>query len=115
MNDPKNFPTDFRLADPTAFARNMAQVFEHAARIASALAEKGDVAQLELETQIVPVEQITKTLGEITKSYMNDPQRLMDAQMQLWSGYSQLWQNASTVAASANVVQSLWSCSCSTD
>ncbi len=94
MNDPKTTPPDFRLADPTAFARNMAQVFEHAARIASALAEKGDVAKHEMETQIVPVEQVSKTLGEITKSYMNDPQRLMDAQMQLLSGYTQLWQNA---------------------
>jgi polyhydroxyalkanoate synthase len=94
MNDLKSNPTDFRLSDPTTFARNMAQVFEHAARIASALADKSDVAKQELETQIVPLEQVTKTLGEIAKSYMNDPQRLMDAQMQLWSGYTQLWQNA---------------------
>jgi polyhydroxyalkanoate synthase len=94
MSDSKQVTSDFRLSDPTAFARNMAQVFEHAARIASALADKGDIAKQELETQIVPMEQVTKTLGEIAKSYMSDPQRLMDAQMQLWSGYTQLWQNA---------------------
>jgi polyhydroxyalkanoate synthase len=87
-------PSSFRLSDPVAFARNMAEVFEHAARIATLLADKGDVARKEIETQIVPVEQVTKTLGEIAKSYMNEPQRLMEAQMQLWAGYGQLWQNA---------------------
>jgi polyhydroxyalkanoate synthase len=94
MTETSSQSSDFRLSDPTTFARNMAEVFEHAARIATALADKGDVARQELETQIVPIEQVTKTLGEITKSYMSDPQRLMEAQMQLWSGYTQLWQNA---------------------
>jgi polyhydroxyalkanoate synthase len=94
MTEPKPPSTDFRLSDPTEFARNMAQVFEHAARIAKALAENSEEAKKELETQIVPADQVTKTLGEIAQAYLNEPQRLMEAQMQLWAGYTQLWQNA---------------------
>ena len=40
------------------------------------------------------MEQVSKTLGVVAQSYMNDPQKLMDAQMQLWNSYTQLWQNA---------------------
>jgi polyhydroxyalkanoate synthase subunit PhaC len=94
MNDTNHISTNFHLSDPAAFARNMAVVFEHAARIASALAEKPEIAKSELEIQIVPVEQVAKTLGEIAQAYMRQPQKLMEAQMQLWSSYSQLWQNA---------------------
>jgi polyhydroxyalkanoate synthase len=94
MNETHDISTNFRLSDPAAFARNMAVAFEHAARIASALAEKPDVAKSELETQIVPIEQVTKTLGEIAQAYMQEPQKLMEAQMQLWGSYTQLWQNA---------------------
>ena len=39
MNDGKTQQTDFRLADPAQFARNMAKVFEQAAHIARSFAE----------------------------------------------------------------------------
>ena len=96
--DPKSekpqVPSQYTLADPVQFAQNMAKVFEQAAGIARMVAERPNPVLTEAETQLTPVEQVTKTLGAITQSYMNDPQKLMDAQMQLWNSYTQLWQNA---------------------
>jgi polyhydroxyalkanoate synthase len=93
MSDSKQKPTEYRLADPVQLAQNMAKVFEHASHIAKMLAERPDAANREMEAQVTPVEQVTKTLGAVAQSYMTDPQKLMEAQMQLVAGYSQLWQN----------------------
>jgi len=71
----------------------MARVFEQAAAIARAVAERPDLAKQEAETQVTPMEQVSKTLGAVAQSYMADPQKLMDAQMQLWNSYTQLWQS----------------------
>jgi polyhydroxyalkanoate synthase subunit PhaC len=87
-------PGDFKLADPVQLAQNMAKVFEHAAQIARHLAERPELAQKQVETQVTPIDQVTKTLGAVAQSYMADPQKLMEAQTQLWNSYSQLWQNA---------------------
>ncbi|MFT3986239.1 PHA/PHB synthase family protein [Aestuariivirga sp.] len=95
MSDQTKPPaTDFRLADPVQFAQNMARVFEHAATIARIVADRPDLARKEADTQITPMEQVSKTLSAVAQSYMADPQKLMDAQMRLWNGYGQLWQNA---------------------
>lgn len=87
-------PAQYTLADPVQFAQNMARVFEQAAQIARMVAERPQPSLQEAETQLTPIEQVTKTLGAVTQAYMNDPQKLMDAQMQLWNAYGQLWQNA---------------------
>jgi polyhydroxyalkanoate synthase len=95
MNDStKPSETEFKLADPVQFARNMSKVFEQASQIANLVAERPDLAKQEAQTQVLPTEQVTKTLGAIAQSYMSDPKRMMDAQMRLWQSYSQLWQNA---------------------
>ncbi|MCB1378436.1 MAG: class I poly(R)-hydroxyalkanoic acid synthase, partial [Alphaproteobacteria bacterium] len=86
-------PSQYNLADPVQFAQNMAKVFEQAAAIARSVAERPELAQREAESQITPMEQVSKTLGAVAQSYMSDPQKLMDAQMQLWNSYTQLWQN----------------------
>ena len=95
MTDSKTpAPSEFKLNDPVAFAQNMARVFEQAAAIARHVAERPDLAQKQAETQVTPVEQVTKTLGAVAQAYMSDPRKLMEAQMQLWNSYGQLWQNA---------------------
>lgn len=86
--------TQFTLADPVQFAQNMARVFEQAAVIARMVAERPQPVLGEAETQLTPMEQVSKTLGVVAQSYMSDPQKLMDAQMQLWNSYTQLWQNS---------------------
>ncbi len=91
---PKSSTPDFKLADPVAFAANMAKVFEHAAAIARSVAERPDLAKQQAESQQTPIDQVSKTLGAVANAYMADPQKLMDAQMQLWAGYTQIWQNA---------------------
>lgn len=87
-------PSTYSLADPVQFAQNMARVFEQAAEIARLIAERPQPALGEAETQLTPMEQVTRTLGAVAQSYMSEPQKLMDAQMQLWNSYGQLWQNA---------------------
>ncbi|MBK1865248.1 PHA/PHB synthase family protein [Aestuariivirga sp. YIM B02566] len=94
MNDGKTTQTDFRLADPAQFARNMAKVFEQAAQIARNLAETPPNPQAAFESQVTPAEQVMKTLGAVAQSYASDPQKLMDAQMKLWASYGELWQSA---------------------
>jgi polyhydroxyalkanoate synthase len=93
MADNKPTQREFRLADPAQFARNMAKVFEHAAQIASRIAERPDIASREAEAQVTPVDQVAKTLTAVAQAYAADPQKLMEAQMRLWAGYSELWQN----------------------
>ncbi|MFL5259413.1 MAG: PHA/PHB synthase family protein [Hyphomicrobiales bacterium] len=85
-------PSDFRLADPAEFARNLAKVFELAGRIAAKIAEHPDLAKREAEAQVTPIDQVAKTLSSVVQSYASDPQKLMNAQMQLWTGYGELWQ-----------------------
>ena len=87
-------PGDFKLTDPVQLAQNMARVFEHAAQIARQIAERPELAKKQAETQVTPIDQVTKTLGAVAKAYMAEPQKLMEAQAQLWNSYSQLWQNA---------------------
>ena len=87
-------PSQYTLADPVEFAQNMAKVFEQAAIIARHMAERPRMTMQEAETQLTPMEQVSKTLGVVAQSYMNDPHKLMEAQQQLWSSYGQLWQNA---------------------
>jgi polyhydroxyalkanoate synthase len=94
MNDGKTPQTDFRLADPAQFARNMAKVFEQAAQIARNMAETPPDPQRDMDAQVTPVEQVVKTLGAVAQSYASDPQKLMDAQMRLWASYGELWQSA---------------------
>lgn len=87
-------PGDFKLTDPVQLAHNLARVFEHAAQIARQIAERPELAKKQAETQVTPIDQVTKTLGAVAQAYMAEPQKLMEAQTQLWNSYSQLWQNA---------------------
>jgi polyhydroxyalkanoate synthase len=98
MPDTQQTPSPYTLADPVQFAQNMAKVFEQAATIARMLAERPKPVLEEAETQITPMDQVTKTLGTVAQTYINNPQKLMDAQMQLWNAYGQLWQSAWTRA-----------------
>jgi len=87
-------PGDFKLTDPVQLAQNLARVFEHAAQIARQIAERPELAKKQAETQVTPIDQVTKTLGAVAQAYLAEPQKLMEAQTQLWNSYSQLWQNA---------------------
>ncbi len=87
-------PGDFKLTDPVQLAQNLARVFEQLAHIARQVAERPELAKKQAETQVTPIDQVTKTLGAVAQAYMAEPQKLMEAQTQLWNSYSQLWQNA---------------------
>jgi polyhydroxyalkanoate synthase len=87
-------PGDYKLTDPVQLAQNLARVFEQLAHIARQVAERPELAKKQAETQVTPIDQVTKTLGAVAQAYMAEPQKLMEAQTQLWNSYSQLWQNA---------------------
>jgi polyhydroxyalkanoate synthase subunit PhaC len=95
MSDSKNqVQTEFKLPDPVKLAQNLAQVFARASEIAKQVAARPDLQKAENEAQILPMEQVAKTLSALTTYYSNEPQKLMQAQMSLWAGYSVLWQGA---------------------
>lgn len=87
-------PGDFKLTDPVQLAQNLARVFEQLAHIARQISERPELAKKQAETQVTPLDQVTKTLGAVAQAYMAEPQKLMEAQTALWNSYSQLWQNA---------------------
>jgi polyhydroxyalkanoate synthase subunit PhaC len=86
--------TDVLPKDPAQFAHNMAKVFEGAAKLATMFAGQSANFEKERERQVLPLEQVTKTLSEIARAYASDPQKLMEAQTRLWADYGQIWQNA---------------------
>ena len=89
MSDQKNGPsTDFRLADPAAFLRNIGQAMEKAAKLASVMAERKELP----EPPGAPLEAAAKAFGEIARSYIADPEKLADAQFRLWQQHARLWQ-----------------------
>jgi polyhydroxyalkanoate synthase subunit PhaC len=87
-------PSDFKLPDPVKLMQNLAQVFARASEIAKQVAARPDLQKVENDAQILPMEQVAKTLGALTTYYMGDQNKLMQAQMKLWQGYSTLWQGA---------------------
>ena len=86
--------SEFRLPDPIKLAQNLAHVFERAAAISRKLAERPDLQQSEADVQVVPIEQVNKTLGEVYHYYLNDQPKLMQAQMRLWQSLTLLWHGA---------------------
>jgi polyhydroxyalkanoate synthase subunit PhaC len=89
MSDQKNGPsTDFRLADPAVFLRNIGQAMERAAKLATVMAERKEMP----EPPGAPLEAAAKAFGEIARSYIADPEKLADAQFRLWQQHARLWQ-----------------------
>ena len=91
MSDQKNgSPTDFRLADPAVFLRNIGQAMEKAAKLASVMAERKEMP----EPPGAPLEAAARAFGEIARSYLSDPEKLADAQFRLWQQHARLWQSS---------------------
>jgi polyhydroxyalkanoate synthase subunit PhaC len=82
---------DLGLPDPARFAQNLARLAEKAALLAKTLSENPQAQQAESEAQIVPLEQITKTLGDVWQAHLAEPEKLMQAQAALWSQYGEVW------------------------
>ncbi len=87
-------PQIFSLADPAKLVQNLAQVYERAARLAKILAERPEQQKQDAENQVVPVAQVSKTLGDIWQAQLAQPEKLAAAQQQLWSQYTEVWNNS---------------------
>jgi polyhydroxyalkanoate synthase len=88
----------YALPDPMRFAQNLAKLAEQAAKLAQNLSQDSETAKSEAETQILPMAQVSETLGQVWQAHMAEPQKLMEAQSQLWAKYTEVW-NASWAKA----------------
>ena len=86
--------SNFSLPDPGRFAQNLAKLAEQAAMLANTLAARPESQKQDTESQILPMAQVTKTLGEVWQAHMADPQKLMEQQGRLWAQYSEIWQSS---------------------
>jgi polyhydroxyalkanoate synthase subunit PhaC len=82
------------LADPAKLAHNLAKVYERVAGLGKLLSENPDAMTREAETQMVPVAQMSRTLGEIWQSHLQHPEKMLEFQTKLWAQYTQVWNNA---------------------
>ena len=93
----------FALTDPARLAQNLALLYERANALAQKLSENPDRQRQDAESQILPMEQISKTLGEIWQAQLDEPEKLLAAQQRLWSQYTDIWNNAWTKATGQRV------------
>ncbi len=90
------------VSDPEEFVSNMAKVMEHTSTIANALARKaeaagtseGEPAKQSAEDNSAEIGRIAETLGQVAKSYIEHPDKMVAAQQKLWEGHAAIWQNA---------------------
>jgi polyhydroxyalkanoate synthase subunit PhaC len=95
MSDSKPAPlADFSLPDPARFAQNLAKLAEQAAVLAQTLSAHPEASKEEAETQIIPIAQVSKTLGDVWQAQMADPKRFMEAQSHLWAQYTEVWNRS---------------------
>jgi polyhydroxyalkanoate synthase len=79
------------LSDPIELGRNLTKVFEATLRIATFMAGRQQGLKQDIEAQVVPIEQVVKTLSDVAKVYWTNPQKFAEAQLKLWQGHAQLW------------------------
>ena len=94
MNEKTAPIANFSLPDPGRFAQNLAKLAEQAAMLANTLAARPETQKQDAESQILPMAQVTKTLGEVWQAHLADPQKLMEQQNKLWAQYSDIWQSS---------------------
>ncbi|EAU40731.1 poly-beta-hydroxybutyrate synthase [Fulvimarina pelagi HTCC2506] len=90
---PVPFSNEYAVKDPEQFAMNMARMFEHIGKAASAWVEpreKGD----HVETGPVTMAEIVETLSKVGEYWMTDPTRAIEAQTRLFAGYMTVWNNS---------------------
>lgn len=83
----------FAFSDPLELSRNLVKLGTAAVRIATIMSGPKPFSPASLKVQLTPVEQISKTLGNLVRAYLSDPQRFAEGQWQLWRDHIQLWQN----------------------
>ena len=87
-------PPAFGLPDPARLAHNLTLAYEKMARLAQMLATSPEEQRAEAETQMLPMAQVSRTLGDIAQAHMAHPEKLMEAQALLWAKYTEVWNGA---------------------
>ncbi len=93
MSDKQASSSDYRLADPAVFLRNISRVMDQAAGLAQKLAERPSEPPDPSE-QTESLTQVAKTFGEVAKDYASRPEKLLQSQFELWQGHARIWHNA---------------------
>lgn len=82
------------LADPARLTHNLAQVYERMTKLAQMMVHSPGEQRQDMEQQTVPIEQISRTLGEVWQAHVQQPDKLYEMQARLWQQYSLIWQNS---------------------
>jgi polyhydroxyalkanoate synthase len=89
----RNDDTEYKIGDPSEFAKNMAKVAEQTTKLFASLFDRSN----DKDKQEARGEELTKvanTLADVMQDYMNKPEKLFDAQAKLWQQHTSLWQGA---------------------
>jgi polyhydroxyalkanoate synthase subunit PhaC len=90
-------PTPFdgwSLPDPAKLSTNLATAYERMSALAQLMAGNVETNAREAESQMMPMQQVGRTLGDIYNAHIQHPEKLMAAQTQLWAQYTEIWNNA---------------------
>src|SRR5476649_2469454 len=80
----------FGIRDPEAFARNLARLLEEAGKAASAYLKprEGNLQTPDFGNNLA---EVVKTLDEVGKYWLAEPERALEAQNRLFTAYTGLW------------------------
>jgi polyhydroxyalkanoate synthase subunit PhaC len=94
MSDPRpTLPSiDFSLTDPVKLMANLAKLAEQATKLMTSLDQ--EKLETDQDSQVVPLTQVTATLGAVMQAHTAKPEALMEAQKKLWEQYGAIWNNA---------------------
>ena len=104
MSEPKNQITDFKLPDTMKLTQNLALVFQRGSALFSNLAAASKARGTETDSHVLPMEQVSKSLGAVFEYYKSDPARMMLAQTKLWHSFTVLWHSAWAKALGESVM-----------
>lgn len=82
----------YRIDNPEEFAENLLKLFEQGGRAMSSLLDRPD-AKVSPYSAASEFQEATRTVGDIARVWMQDPQRLAVAQGTLMRGYIDLWNS----------------------
>jgi polyhydroxyalkanoate synthase subunit PhaC len=92
-----HLPTPFdgwTLPDPAKLSHNLASAYERMSALAQLMVQNTEANRQDAANQVLPMQQVGQTLGDIYQAHIAQPERLMEAQTRLWAQYTEIWNNA---------------------
>lgn len=90
--------SDYTINDPEAFAENLGKVVEAGGKVWGAYLRPREEGEAR-SAQADEMNEVVKTLSQVSEYWLSDPKRLLEAQTRLWSGFFTLWTGSMARAA----------------